>query len=78
MWEFRPSGPFGIAAAGVGAKVVVYTGNRGGDTVSSLVVKPDASLEIVGECPTGLGYPTGMVADPAAHNLMWSAATPRP
>jgi DNA-binding beta-propeller fold protein YncE len=63
------SGPFGIAAAGVGAKVVVYTGNRGGDTVSSLVVKPDASLEIVGECPTGLGYPTGMVADPAAHNL---------
>ncbi len=63
------SGPFGIALASVGPSVFVYTGNRGSDTVSSLVVKPDASLEIVGECPTGMGYPTGMVADPGRRNL---------
>jgi 6-phosphogluconolactonase len=63
------SGPFGIALASVGPSVFVYTGNRVTDTVSSLVVKPDSSLEIVGECPTGMGYPTGMVADPSRHNL---------
>jgi DNA-binding beta-propeller fold protein YncE len=63
------SGPFGIALAGVGPNVFVYTGNRGSDTVSTLTVKPDASLEIAGECPTGLGYPTGMVVDPGKHNL---------
>jgi DNA-binding beta-propeller fold protein YncE len=63
------SGPFGIVVASVGPNVFVYTGNRGSDTVSTLTVKPDASLEIVGECPTGLGYPTGMVADPSRRNL---------
>jgi DNA-binding beta-propeller fold protein YncE len=63
------SGPFGIAVASVGSNVFIYTGNRGSDTVSSLMVKPDASLEIVGECPTGMGYPTGMVADPSERNL---------
>jgi 6-phosphogluconolactonase len=63
------SGPFAIALASVGPNVFVYTGNRGSDTVSSLAVKPDASLEIVGECPTGMGYPTGMVADPGRRNL---------
>jgi len=63
------SGPFGIAVASVGSNVFIYTGNRGSDTVSTLTVKPDASLEIVGECPTGLGYPTGMAVDPARHNL---------
>jgi len=63
------SGPFAIALASVGPGVFVYTGNRGSDTISTLTVKPDASLEIAGECPTGMGYPTGMVADPARHNL---------
>lgn len=63
------SGPFGISLASVGPKVFLYTGNRGSDTVSSLAVKPDTSLEIVGECPTGMGYPTGMVADPGGRNL---------
>jgi 6-phosphogluconolactonase (cycloisomerase 2 family) len=63
------SGPFAIALASVGPSVFVYTGNRATDTVSSLVVKPDSSLEIVGECPTGMGYPTGMVTDPSRHNL---------
>ncbi len=63
------SGPFGIALASVGPSVFIYTGNRVTDTVSTLVVKPDSSLEIVGECPTGMGYPMGMVADPSRHNL---------
>jgi len=63
------SGPFGIALASVGPSVFIYTGNRVTDTVSTLVVKPDSSLEIVGECPTGMGYPMGMVADPGRHNL---------
>ncbi len=62
------SGPFGIALAAVGSKMFVYTGNRGSDTISSLEVKPNG-LEVVGECPTGMGYPTGMVTDPSGHLL---------
>ena len=60
--------PFNIAAATVGSTVFVYTGNRGSDTVSSFAVKPDL-LDLVGECPTGLGYPTGMTMDPEGRNL---------
>jgi 6-phosphogluconolactonase len=62
------SGPFAIAAVAVGPRVFIYTGNLGVDTVSSLVVKPDG-LEHVGDCPTGMGYPTGMVTDPSGRNL---------
>ena len=62
------SGPFGVALAAVGPKMFVYTGNRGSDTVSTLEVKP-GGLEIVGECPTGMGYPTGMVTDSSGHLL---------
>ncbi len=62
------SGPFGIALAAMGRNVFVYTANVEGDTVSSLAVKPDG-LDLVGECPTGMGNPTGMVADPAGRNL---------
>jgi 6-phosphogluconolactonase len=60
------AGPFGIALAAVGPDVFVYTANRGVDTVSSLIVK-SGGLELVGECPTGMGYPTGMMADPSGH-----------
>lgn len=62
------AGPFGIALAAVGPEVFVYTANRGVDTVSSLVVK-SGGLKLVGECPTGMGYPTGMMADPSGHFL---------
>ena len=62
------SGPFGIALAATGPNVFVYTSNIVGDTVSSFAVKPDG-LDLIGECPTGMGNPTGMVADPAGHNL---------
>jgi DNA-binding beta-propeller fold protein YncE len=62
------SGPFGIALAAMGPNVFVYTANLVSDTVSSLVVKPD-KMDLVGECPTGMGNPTGMVADPTGHNL---------
>ena len=60
--------PFGIAVAAIGAKVFIYTGNRGSDTVSSFAVKPNL-LDLSGECPTGLGYPTGMIVDPEGRNL---------
>ncbi len=60
--------PFGVAAATVDSAVFVYTGNRGSDTVSTFAVKSDL-LDLVGECPTGLGYPTGMTMDPEGHNL---------
>jgi DNA-binding beta-propeller fold protein YncE len=62
------AGPFGIALAAMGQNVFVYTANIVGDTVSSLAVKPDG-LDLVGECPTGMGSPTGMVTDPAGRNL---------
>jgi DNA-binding beta-propeller fold protein YncE len=62
------SGPFGIEVAAVGPKVFVYTANRGSDTVSSLAARSNA-LDLVGECPTGMGYPTGMVVDPGGRNL---------
>jgi DNA-binding beta-propeller fold protein YncE len=62
------AGPFGIEVTTVGPKVFIYTANRGSDTVSSIAVKSDG-LDVVGECPTGMGYPTGMVADPGGHNL---------
>jgi 6-phosphogluconolactonase (cycloisomerase 2 family) len=60
--------PFGIAVARVDSTVFVYTGNRGSDTVATFAVKPDL-LDLVGECPTGLGYPTGMTMDPEGRNL---------
>ncbi len=62
------SGPFSIALAAMGPNVFVYTANLVSDTVSSLAVKSGA-LELVGECPTGLGYPMGMVADPGGREL---------
>jgi 6-phosphogluconolactonase len=62
------SGPFGIALAAMGPNVFVYTANLVGDTVSSLAVKADG-LDLVGECPTGMGSPTGMVTDPGGRNL---------
>ncbi|HEY2525059.1 MAG TPA: beta-propeller fold lactonase family protein [Candidatus Binataceae bacterium] len=62
------SGPFAIAAVAVGPRVFIYTGNLGIDTVSSLVVKPDG-LEHVADCPTGMGYPTGMAIDGSGRNL---------
>ncbi len=60
--------PFNIAVATVDSTVFVYTGNRGSDTVSTFAVKPGL-LDLVGECPTGLGYPTGMTMDPQGRNL---------
>jgi 6-phosphogluconolactonase len=62
------SGPFGIALAAMGQNVFVYTANLVSDTVSSLAVKPD-KLDLAGECPTGMGNPTGMVVDPTGRNL---------
>ncbi len=62
------SGPVGIALAAMGSKVFVYTANLVSDTVSSLAVMPN-SMDLVGECPTGMGNPTGMVTDPGGHNL---------
>ena len=62
------SGPFAIAALEVGPRVFIYTGNLGVDTVSSLVVKPDG-LDHVADCPTGMGYPTGMATDGSGRNL---------
>ena len=62
------SGPFGIALAAMGQNVFVYTANLVSDTVSSLAVKPDKT-DLVGECPTGMGNPTGMVVDPTGRNL---------
>jgi 6-phosphogluconolactonase len=62
------SGPFGIALAAMGRSVFIYTANVKNDTVSSLAVKPDG-LDLVGECPTGMGGPTGMVTDPGGRNL---------
>jgi DNA-binding beta-propeller fold protein YncE len=62
------AGPFGIALAAMGQNVFVYTANLGSDTVSSLAVKPD-KIDLVGECPTGMGNPTGMVVDPTGRNL---------
>jgi DNA-binding beta-propeller fold protein YncE len=60
--------PIGIALATVGPTAFVYTANVVSDTVSSFEVKPE-KVNLVGECPTGMGGPTGMVADPAGHNL---------
>ena len=62
------AGPFGIEVTAVGPKVFIYTANRASDTVSSIAVKSDG-LDLVGECPTGMGYPTGMAADPGGRNL---------
>jgi len=62
------AGPFGIALAAMGPNVFVYTANLVSDTVSSFAVKPD-KMDLVGECPTGMGNPTGMVADPTGRNL---------
>ncbi|MGA8058322.1 MAG: beta-propeller fold lactonase family protein [Candidatus Binataceae bacterium] len=62
------SGPFGIALAAMGPNVFVYTANLVSDTISSFAVKPD-KMDLVGECPTGMGNPTGMVADPTGRNL---------
>jgi 6-phosphogluconolactonase len=62
------AGPLGIALATVGPSVFVYTANVVSDTVSSFEVKPEG-VNLVGECPTGMGNPTGMVADPTGHNL---------
>ena len=62
------SGPFGITAVAVGPGVFVYTANLAGDTVSSLAVRPDG-LDLVGESPTGMGFPIGMAADPGGLNL---------
>jgi DNA-binding beta-propeller fold protein YncE len=62
------SEPFGIALAMMGGSVFIYTANVESDTVSSLAVKPDG-LDLVGECPTGMGGPTGMVTDPGGRNL---------
>ena len=62
------SGPFGITLAAMGQNVFVYTANIVGDTVSSLTVVRDG-LDLVGECPTGMGDPIGMVVDPAGRNL---------
>lgn len=62
------AGPFGIEVTAVGPKVFIYTANRGSDTVSSIAVKSDG-LDVVGESPTGMGYPTGMAADPGGRNL---------
>ena len=62
------AGPVGIALAAMGPNVFVYTANLVSDTVSSFAVKPD-KMDLVGECPTGMGNPTGMVADPSGRNL---------
>jgi DNA-binding beta-propeller fold protein YncE len=62
------AGPFGIALAAMGPNVFVYTANLVSDTISSFVVQPD-KMDLVGECPTGMGNPTGMVADPTGRNL---------
>jgi 6-phosphogluconolactonase len=62
------AGPFGIALATMGPNVFVYTANLVSDTVSSFAVGPD-KMDLVGECPTGMGNPTGMVADPTGRNL---------
>jgi hypothetical protein len=52
----------------VGPNVFVYTANLVSDTVSSFAVKPN-TMDLVGECPTGMGNLTGMVADPTGRNL---------
>ena len=62
------AGPFAITAATVGQNVFLYTANQVADTVSSLVVKPDG-LDLVGESPTGMGFPTGMATDAGGRNL---------
>jgi 6-phosphogluconolactonase len=62
------AGPLGIALAAMGPNVFVYTANLVSDTISSFVVQPD-KMDLVGECPTGMGNPTGMVADPTGRNL---------
>ena len=62
------AGPFAIIAAAVGPNVFLYTANQVADTVSSLVVKPDG-LDLIGESPTGMGFPTGMAADAGGRNL---------
>jgi DNA-binding beta-propeller fold protein YncE len=62
------AGPLGIEVIAVGPNVFIYTANRGSDTVSSIAVKP-GGLDLMGECPTGMGDPTGMVADPGGRNL---------
>lgn len=62
------AGPFAIVLKTIGPNLFVYTGNRGSDTVSSLVVKP-GKLEVVGESPTGLGDPVGLMTDPVGRNL---------
>jgi DNA-binding beta-propeller fold protein YncE len=62
------AGPFAITGATVGPNVFLYTANQVADTVSSLVVKPDG-LDLVGESPTGMGFPTGMAADAGGRNL---------
>src|SRR6266478_8617170 len=62
------AGPFGIALAAMGPNVFIYTANLVSDTISSFAVQPD-KMDLVGECPTGMGNPTGMVADPTGRNL---------
>ncbi len=60
--------PFGIALATAGASKFVYTGNRAVDTVSYFL-RQDGAPALEGQSATGLGGPTGMVADPAGHFL---------
>jgi DNA-binding beta-propeller fold protein YncE len=60
--------PFGIALATAGEKQFAYTGNRSIDTVSYFVVKQGA-MTLVGQSPTGLGGPSGMLVDPSGHFL---------
>jgi 6-phosphogluconolactonase len=60
--------PFGIALATSGAAQFAYTGNRAIDTVSYFVLNQGV-LTLVGQSPTGLGGPTGMLVDPTGHFL---------
>lgn len=60
--------PFATALARSGASEFAYTGNRSVDTVSYFVVK-DGALTLVGQSPTGLGGPSGMIADPSGRFL---------
>jgi hypothetical protein len=59
------AGPFGIALAAVGPEC-----SSTELTAGSIRCPPSSCSrvdELVGDCPTGMGYPTGMMADPSGH-----------
>ncbi|HZO81593.1 MAG TPA: beta-propeller fold lactonase family protein [Candidatus Binataceae bacterium] len=60
--------PMAITLAEAGGREFAYTGNRSIDTVSYFMIQHGV-MTLVGQSPTGLGGPSGMVVDPSGRYL---------